>query len=367
MRILDRYITGSVVVIFLSTIFIVCFFYILIDMTGKLDQLMDKSVPFSVFVEYYASFLPIILVETSSFACLIAVLIVYSRLNNHNEVIAMRAAGLNFWQMTRSALCLALLVSVFVFWINEYFVPDATLSSDKIRTENLAAESGARKKQEIHNLTFYGFNNRLFFIDAFDPNTLELSGITIIKQDEKQNFREKIVALKGTWTGIAWKFYQVQITTFNPTDLVNPTSVKIYPEKLMDIPETPQQLLEQKLKVTSMNIRQLSGYIKRFSTSGAFKAINSFKVDLHQKIALPFSNFVIILVGLPFALLGSRRKGLTFINIGVAIGIAFLSWVLTAVGLAFGKGGLLWPWVSAWIAPVFFFTAAMVMIRMKFS
>jgi lipopolysaccharide export system permease protein len=119
--------------------------------------------------------------------------------------------------------------------------------------------------------------------------------------------------------------------------------------------------------VTSMNIRQLSHYIKRFSKSGAAQAINSFEVDLHQKIAVPFSNFVVILVGLPFALFGNRRKGLTFINIGVAVGIAFLSWVLSAVGLAFGKGGLLWPWVSAWTAPVVFFGAAMYLIRAKFS
>ena len=107
----------------------------------------------------------------------------------------------------------------------------------------------------------------------------------------------------------------------------------------MDIKETPQDFLRQRIDVASMNIKQLQEYIRKFSHSGATKALNNFKVDLHQKIAFPIANFTVILVGLPFALMTGRRKAVTFTSLGIAITIGFAYYVLNAVGLALGRAG----------------------------
>ena len=125
--------------------------------------------------------------------------------------------------------------------------------------------------------------------------------------------------------------------------------------------------MRQRLNVSSMNIKQLYHYIKRFSNSGAEKALNNLRVDLYQKIAFPFGNFIILLVGLPLALLTHRRKALTFTSLGIAIAIGFLFYVTNAVGLAFGKGGLLSPFLSAWLAPAVFLCAALYLIKTKFQ
>ena len=84
-----------------------------------------------------------------------------------------------------------------------------------------------KRKEDIRNLTFYGLKNRLYFIDSFDPNDQILKGITIIEHDKNQNIKQKIVAYRGTWAGIAWKFHQCQITTFNPLDITSPLNVKV--------------------------------------------------------------------------------------------------------------------------------------------
>ena len=44
MRILERYITRSVVVIFTVTLLTFCFLYILIDITSQLDEFIDRKV-----------------------------------------------------------------------------------------------------------------------------------------------------------------------------------------------------------------------------------------------------------------------------------------------------------------------------------
>ena len=368
MRILEKHINLSIVKIFLATVIIFCLLYILIDITSTLDEIIDRKVPMPILINYYLSFFPIILVQTSSIACLIATLFTFSSLNNNNEIIVMRSSGLNFWQITKPAIIFGLLISVVVLYLNERYVPKALETTKQIRNEHmiLEVERLAKSNEKISNLTFYGLKNRLYYVDTFYPGKKEMEGITIIEYDENQNIKQKIVSLKGKWTTLAWKFSQCQITEFDTSATNTVAKVKVYDEKLMDIQETPDDFLKQRVNVDSMNIRQLKDYIGRFSKSGATKAINNLRVDLHQKIAYPIGNFVIVLTGLPFALMVRSRKGMTFTSLGIAVAIGFLYYVANAVCLALGKGGLLPPIVAAWSAPVLFCSTAFMLIESNF-
>lgn len=368
MRILDNYILKSIIAAFAATILIFAFLYILVDAASNLDEIIGRKVGLKIMAQYYFSFFPIILTQTASVACLIASLLTFSRLSNNNEIIALRSSGLNFWKITRPALWFCVLVSVFLFWINERFVPTATVSSEQIRDENiiLKSDKDRKKTQPIKNLTFYGLKNRLYFIDSFNPGTYELEGITIIEQDNNQNPVQKINALNGKWIGIAWKFYQCQVNLFDPENINVTKELKYYPEKLMDIKETPQDFLRQRINITAMNIHQLNDYIKRISNSGATKAIRERRVDLYQKLAFPFTTISIVLVGMPLALLTGRRKAFTFTSLGIAIAAGFFFKVIEAVGLALGKDGALPPILSAWLAPLIFLGVGFYLIRTKF-
>ncbi len=370
MRILDRYILKSIITIFIGMLVTFAFLFILIDMFTNLQDFIEKSVSLDVIFHYYLTFLPSVIVQTSTMACLISVLFTYSNLNAHNEIIAIRASGMNFWQITRPALVFALCVSALVFLVNEKFVPQSSMINQQIRDTQIKVVPSQKGSgmPVIHNLTFYGLKNRLFFIDTFDPNNNTLEGITIIGHDHHQNLVEKIVALKGAWTGIAWKFYNCQITNYNgalPND--PPSSIHIAAEKLMDIKETPKDFLRQRVDINSMNLQQLHSYIKRFSGSGAIKTVTDLRVDMHQKITLPLRNFVIVLMGLPFALMSvGKRRAMTFTSIAIALVIGFIYYVADAVGLALAKGEALLPWEGAWLTPIVFTLMALFVILRNF-
>lgn len=369
MRILDKYILKSIISIFLSTIFLFCFLYVLIDVASRLNDFLENKVPFPVIIQYYLTFLPIIIVHTSPIACLISSLFTYSSLNNTNEVIALRAGGLSFWQITKPALCFALIVSAFVFLVNERYVPQSTLQSEEIKDnqfEKNAVQREVEEQQPIPYLTFYGLKNRLFFIDEFHPQSNRLQGIILIEHDQNQNVRLKYTAPFGDWTDQGWVFKNVQISSY-PTGKPNESSdLSFKRELLMDIQETPDDFMKQRLDVNAMNIAQLNEYINRFKVSGATSAINSLLVDLHSKIAYPIGSFVVVLIGLPFGLMIGRRKALTFTSVGIAAGIGFLYYITNAVGLALGKGDVLHPIASAWFAPLLFLAGSLYVIIKKF-
>ncbi len=368
MRILDNYITGSIVRVFISAILIFTLLYVLIDATSHLDDFISNKVPAMLIGQYYLAFLPIIFVQMSPMACLLAVLFTYSSLNNSNEIIALRACGLDFWKITRPAIIFGLIVTAFVFMVNEKFAPQSAsltreLKKDKIE---LNVSDRGKKPRPIKQLFFYGLDNRLFFIDMFDPTEKTFEGLTVIGQDEKQRMTDKLIALKGEWTGSSWKASNCQITHYDPVDQTLIGEAPFLKEKILDIKETPADFLKQSSDMSSMNIKQLKSYIKRFKASGAVAVINSLKVDLHARIAYPFACIVIIFVGLPFSLVTGHRKGLTFASVGIALAIGLLFFVINSVGLALGKGGALPPLAAAWLAPLLFLGAGIYLIRRIF-
>lgn len=364
MKILDRYIHNTILKTFIATILIFGLFYVFIQVVSTLDEIIDRQVPIPVLVEYYLAFLPIIAFQTAPVAALIAVMLPFSRMNNQNEIIVLRASGLSFWQITKPAIIFGLVVSSAIFLINERVVPHSQEITKRIHDDHLMLEYDRirLKKSQIKNLTFYGRNNRLYFIDTFNPHSNELEGITIIEYDQDKNIQQKIVAFNGTWTGIAWKFYHCQITAFT-----TPLKIKVYKEKLMDIEETPEDFLRQRLDIGSMNIQELNDYINRFSESGANTAINSLRVDLYHKLASPLSSFVLVLIGLPFALMIKSRKGSSFLSIIIAFVVGALHFVTDSVAIAFGKGGMLAPPLAAIAAPLLFSAMAIIIIETDFA
>lgn len=365
MRILDKYILRSIIQIFISAILIFTFLYILIDAGTHLDDFLTNKVPLLIVAQYYFNFLPVIFVQTAPIACLLAVLFTYSTLNNNNEIMALRASGLDFWKITRPAIIFGLIASALVFLVNEKFAPQATSLTQEIKTEKIKTNA-TTTNPPIKNLFFYGMDNRLFFIDEFEPTSKILRNLTIISQDNQQRMTEKIVAQKGVWTGSTWALTNCQITRYDPIDQTLVGDAPFYKEKTITINERPEDFLKQRSSLSNMNIRELKAYIKRFKGSGAISALNNLKVDLQQRIAYPFACIIIIFVGLPFALITGRRKGLTFASVGVALAIGFLFYVINAVGLALGKAGILSPFISAWIAPFLFLSIGFYLIRKLF-
>lgn len=354
MRILDKYMLRSLIVIFIFCLLLFFFLYILVDAFSNLDEMLDRKVTLNTLVEFYLSFLPIIFVQTAPIACLVAGLFILSNLSINNEIIAMRTAGLNFWQMTKSIISFGLVISVFILAANELIVPKAVTLSDKIKNERMVYEKDRSSKGNvIHNLTFFGLKNRLFFINTFDVKNKSFEGITILEQDNDQNLKAKIVALSGEWRKNRWVFHQVQTLNFDITGQMT-EGIQYFAEKVMDITEDPQDFLRQRIQISAMNIKQLNDYISKFRYSGATAVLRNLRVDLHQKIAYPFSNIIILLAGLPFALMTKRRKGLAFASLGLCLVIGFLYYVVNAVSLALGKAGVLSPILAAWMTNIVF-------------
>jgi lipopolysaccharide export system permease protein len=347
MRILDRYILKSVIFIFISCIFSFLFLYVIIDVLSNLDEILKHRVTLELLIRYYLSYVPVMFVQVSPFACLLSTVYTFAKLNHNNEIIAMRSSGMSIFEIAKDVLIFGMLISLAVFWMNDRLVPRALTENQRIKAQmEEGSKPGKAKKLEIiPNLSMYGSRNRLFFISKFFINTRTMEGITILEHDDNQNLTKKIVADRGVYKDGLWRFSKCITYDFDQNGQVvdEPT---YFEEEIMAISETPQDFANLRQKPELMDIHQMQDYIWRVSKSGATTVIRNLKVDLYQRFTMPFTSIIIILLGIPFSLMtGRRATGMA--SIGISIIVGFIYYILDAVFLAIGKSGLLMPVLAA--------------------
>ena len=363
MRILDRYILKSVVSIFISCIFVFLFMYVIIDVLSRLEDILKLHVHFLLIAQYYLTNLPVMFVQVAPFACLLSTIYTFSKLNHNNELIAMRASGLSIFYITKTAVLFGLLISLLIFWVSDRVTPAAMLLTKQIQ---IKMEEGKKEKKEkkiesLANLCMYGSKNRLFFINRYYPAAKTMDGVIILEQDERQELIRKVVANKGVYEDGLWRFYQSITYNFDPNGQII-DEPQYLEEEIMTIPETPEDFLSQRQRPEYMTINQLDNYIWKMSKSGATTVIRNLKIDLYQKFTSPFTSLIIVLLGIPFSLIMQKRAtGLS--SIGISIIVGFLYYILDAVCVAVGRGGLVPPFAAASLAHIIAFVFGISLIN----
>ena len=104
MRILDRYIIKPIFFAILSCILLFCFLYIIVDIFGHLDEIIRQKISLSLLIDYYLAYIPFIFTQITPIACLLSTLYVLGNLCRHNEIIAMRSAGISTFKIIRGLI-----------------------------------------------------------------------------------------------------------------------------------------------------------------------------------------------------------------------------------------------------------------------
>lgn len=341
-------------------LFLFCLLYVIVDIFGHLDEVLRNKVPLSILYKYYTSLIPLIFVQTTPVAALLAVAYMLSSMNKNNELTAAKACGVSIGRLLLPIFIIGIILSLSMFLINENVVSKTVVTAEKIKTDYIKKSPAKRKSLKVvKNLTVYGKENQMIYAKSFNPINNELNEIIILEHDNSQRLQRKIMAEKAHWTANKWVFFNCIIYRFNKSG--EPVGRPlIFDKKIIRFPETPKELLRYELQVGYMNYKELRDYINRLSGTDK-KTINSLRTDLYFKFALPFVCIIIIFLGIPFALTTTRGGAMAGVGISVAVGLLYYGSMYFS--LALGKGGLLPPLVAAHLSNAVFFIIALFLLR----
>ena len=350
MKIIDKYITAGFIWPLLYCLFVFVFLYMVADILGHLDVFIRQDIPFEVVKNYYLASLPLVIVQTAPFAMLLATVFLLGNLNRNNEIIALRASGVDTLRIITPLLLIGLAISLGIFVINDKLVPQASVTlkmTDDLYFRKLKSE----RNQQIENVTIFGKNGRLFYARSYDVKNKVLQDVVLLEHDKDQVLKRKITAQRMEWTGDKWRFIGCDIFRFDKEgDVLGKPAIFRTP-KIIQFDEKPENLLKEQTQPEFMNYAQLREYVRMLGLESKSTA-KKLLVDMYYKLSVPFTGLVIMVIGIPFALKRTRTK--TMGSIGIALAISIIFYVVNAMFLALGKGGLIPPMIAAWAANVTF-------------
>ncbi len=336
------------------------FFAALILIVTAFDQIkmiISFKPPLLLAFKYFAYHIPFILIQAMPLAALMSVLFSLGRLGTNNEIVAMRAGGVNFYHLLTIYLALGVLISAGVFVLNEFIVPYTNRRTEEIRKIDIEKQA-----QSIHllrnNVTIRGKNNIFYHVDVFDGKNNTMRGVQIYELTHTPPyFKRRIDAKSAVWKNGRWKFRDGYERVFDAEgrEVVS----RAFKEKTMDIAEKPEVFLQEKKEPRHLTLRQLIRHIETLRSGGA--DVNKELVELNLKLSFPFANFILMLIAVPFGWSMGRRGGVVgSFSICVVLAITYI--IFLQFGHALGTNGMLPPLFAAWMGNIAFLAIGVAMV-----
>ena len=355
MRLLDRYLLRELLVPLGYCLWGFLLLWISADLFKNLGELQKKGLVGRDIAEYYLVTLPEFLVLVLPIALLLALLYALTNHARHQEITAIRAAGVSMWRISVPYLGVGLLASVALFLINEYWEPSSDDRAKLILRRHQALGPNASGPNEYRDLRFDNARDgRRWAVGLYNPVTGEMRGLVQvfpIELDDSKPWElraERARRVDGVWT-----FYDVWVLKNT-----NGSIVPIMQTNVLAVPEFTETLEEinSEIKITDsmtlraakradVPIRDLLNYLRLHPHLD-----RSYRCWLYTKLegrlAMPWTCVVVVLIAIPFGAASGRRN--VFVGVASSIIICFIYFVLLQLGLALGTSGRVPAWLAAW-------------------
>jgi lipopolysaccharide export system permease protein len=293
---------------------------------------------------------------------LLAALMTYSRLSSDSELIALGSCGVSIYRLVLPALILSFVVTGITFLFNEQVVPAANYQAGLTLERALKREKPAFQKQNIFYPEYQKVKQpdgskakiltRLFYADEFDGERMK--GLTIVDRSES-GLNQILVSESAMWNPAEniWDFFNGTIYLVSPDSSYR--NIVRFDHQQLQLPRTPLDLAAKSRDYGEMNIAQARKQLEIIRLSDDDQKIRKLKVQIQQKIALPF---VCVVFGLVGAALGTKpqRTGRAT-SFGISVIVIFGYYLLGFISSALGVAGILSPWMSAWLPTILCFGA----------
>ena len=334
-------------------------FWISFNLFSRLDDLQEARLHLWDVMELCAAWTPECLVTVLPIALLLALLYTLTHHARHNEITAMRAAGMSLWRLCVPYFVVGFGASLVLFALNEMGVPRSTAWAERIFNRY------DHKSDDAPN-QFHGFinarANRIWIFNEYRPRTAELSGSIVVNWTFPDGSIRKLYADRAVFSNPGWTFYNVkEFEQTNETAPVIPlfkTNVNVLEMPKFD--ETPAEI-ENEIRMSeyeSLHSRKLNiplsvlwEYLQRHPNLPPAEAANWW-TKFDGRLAAPWTCLVVVLIAIPFGVASGRRN--LFVGVAGSIFICFTFFVLQQLGLAMGQGDRLPPWLAAWLPNMFF-------------
>ncbi|MDD4618997.1 MAG: LptF/LptG family permease [Bacteroidales bacterium] len=339
-NILDKYIIKKFIGTYFFAILIFIVIVIIFDISEKIDEFVEKGATLEGIVfQYYANFIPYFMNMFNPLFVFIAVIFFTSKLASHSEIIAMLAGGVSFKRLLYPYFLSSLVIALLSLFLNLVVIPPA----NKVRLEfqeNYISDKYVNTNRDIH---FQLSPGTYVYMESFNSWNNTASRFTL-ETIQGHTIVSKLSAETAVWdtTIQGWKLYNYFLRKNNEM------GVDISSGKTLDtvINLSIKDLNQRENIVESYNYNELNDLIDTQKLRGDKRVIYA-QIEKNTRFALPFSAFILTLIGV--SLSSRKRKGGIGMNIGIGLVLSFSYILFLRFSQMFVHAGVLPPWIALWV------------------
>jgi len=344
--IITRYFTREFLKIFCLCLGSFIALYLLVDLFERLDDMIKNQVAIGLIIKYCLCSIPMIFYQVCPMGVLLCTFITIGLFVKNHEIMALRAHGISLYRVFKVFVFIAVSMSLFSLWLQEYVMPTTNQIVKEIKQVNIKGKKPSKLFKKFH--FWYRSQNIIYSIDYFDPEKNELQKICLMYFDDSFNLVKRVDAQSAEWDRDAWLFHTGVEREFSPDG-----SMKLnkFASRAFSINKTPDDFKSARKGAEEMSFTELWSVVKKMREEGYLPT--SYEVDMYAKISYAFITVIMALLGIPFALRTGRSGGLA-LGITLSIVFGFVYWIFFAFCVSLGKSGALPPVLAAWTANITF-------------
>ena len=360
MKVLTQYILTEFLKPFLMAVAGFSVLFLLVQIFNDMHFIMEFKPNFWVALKYFSLHIPGFIIQIIPIACLFGVLFSLSSLSKGNELIAMRAGGINIYYVAVPLFLSGIIICVSSIFFNELVVPKSEAMKRRVKSVEIVHQPEAEANKFRQDISMIGAGGQLYHIGAFDGTSNTLSDILILEFGPNSHLKSRLDANAAKYENGQWFFYDGYLRVFDDTD--TEISAQPFDKMPLNLPEKPDDFLKEHKEPNELNMTELLAYINQLKSNGS--DCHKELVELYYKFASPFGCVILSILGVPWGWTMRKYSGVvTSFLICMAVGFVYLGGM--QIGQHLGEAGVISPFLSVWIGNIIFALLVPLMLILK--
>ena len=358
MKIIDKYILKRYLVTFSVMLIMFIPIGITIDVSEKVNKMIEKKIPLKDILIYYGDF-------TVYFANLLFPIFLFlsiiwftSKLANNTEIIAILSSGISYSRFLRPFMFGAVIVCIFALLMGFFLVPGASKGFLGFRYENLKGNSQTRETSDIfRQIKKDGKIEENIYVSNY--NYLSQTGFNFTFE----KFQDNVLVEKVTANRIRYDEKTKKYTLYGYNKrIVGQIDDQILSSEKNEVAYNfePDDLTPVIYVAETMTIGELNKFINKERARGNGN-INTYLVVFYKKFSLPISAFILTIIAV--AVSSMKRRGGMGINLAIGIVIAFTFIFFDKVFGTLAEKSSIPPFLAVWFPNIVFGILAAYLLR----
>ncbi len=346
-RVLDWYIMRRFIGTFFLALLLIIGIVIIFDISEKIDDFVSNEAPLRAIVfDYYLNFIPYFSNMFSPLFVFITVIFFTSRMAGDTEIIAMLSGGVSFHRMMVPYIVSAAIIAIFSLTLNLFVIPNANLKRNEFETQYVHGKGKVITGRNIHYQISPG---EFVFVESFSTWNNTAYKFTL-ERIEENKLVSKISAETAVWDSTinGWSLRKYFNRDYG-ADLTDKVRSGARRDTVINL--SVSDFYMRKQTVECLSYKQLDELIATQKMRGDDNVKLSL-IEKHTRFAMPFSAFILTIMGV--ALSSKKRRGGMGWNIGIGIALAFAYILFLRFSQMFVFTGVMPPGIAMWIPNILY-------------